>query len=49
MAVTDMVLATPTPLAEREDDRTNSEGVLVFENKSPSISTTGTEETSKSR
>jgi len=34
-----MVLAATTPQAEREDDRMNSEGVLVLENKSASIPT----------
>ena len=44
MGVTDMILAAPTPQVERED-QTNNDGALVVENRSASVSTTGTEET----
>ena len=40
-----MILAAATPQAERQNDQTNSEGVLVQENTSSSIPRTQTEET----
>ena len=46
MRVTDIVLAAPTPRAERDDDQINNDGALVLKNRFSSIPTTGTEETS---
>ena len=40
-----MILAAPTPRAERDDDQINSDGTLVINNRSASILTTVTEET----
>ena len=48
VGVTDMVLAVPTPRTKQEDDQTNidADGALVLRNRSASVPTIGTEETS---
>jgi len=43
-----MVLAVPAPRTEQEDDevKTDADGALVLKNRSASVPTIGTEETS---